>query len=115
KLMPAISKSLLADYKYRGYYYGNFNQTFSGANRPANAPTNSRAWYAFSAQPRVGQNYLGFRNRLTILSEAYSHLDFKARIDVTAAFVEEIFKYAAGHGDEILNLTKAADERTVKR
>jgi hypothetical protein len=115
KMMPEIQKTLLADYKYRGYYYGNFNQTFSSANRAGGGATNTRAWYAFSPQPRVGQNYLGFRNRLTILSEAYSHLDFKARIDVTAAFVEEIFKFAAAHADEILKLTAAADARTVER
>ena len=98
--------------RYRTYYYGNFSPT--GGGRGEN-PANPTAWYAFSQQPRAGQNYIGFRNRLTILSEAYSHLDFRSRVDVTEAFVEEILKYSAAHADEIRRLTKAADERTIQR
>ncbi|MDQ3011374.1 MAG: hypothetical protein M3X11_11805, partial [Acidobacteriota bacterium] len=53
-------------------------------------------------------------NRLTILSEAYSYLDFKGRVAVTEAFVEEIFKYSALHAEEITALIKRVDEDAVK-
>jgi Zinc carboxypeptidase len=114
-MMPEIAKAMIDKHKFRTYYYGNFSSTGGGRGENPTNPTNPTAWYAFSQQPRAGQNYIGFRNRLTILSEAYSHLDFRGRVDVTEAFVEEIFKYSATHADEIRQLTKAADERTVAR
>src|SRR5262249_62048937 len=52
--------------------------------------------------------------RLTILSEAYSYLDFKGRVAVTESFVEEIFKYSALHADEIRALIKRVDEDAIR-
>jgi len=100
-MMPTLAKAMSARHGFRTYYYGNFSRTGES--------TEPRAWYAFSAQPRVGVNYFGFRNRLCILSEAYSYLSFRRRIEVTEAFVEEILKYAATHGREIQKLTHQLD------
>jgi hypothetical protein len=80
----------------------------------AQGPPPLRRWNAFSHLPRVGQNYVGFRNRLTILSEAYSYLDFKGRIDTTSDFVEEIARYMIDHADEIRVLTRQADMELVR-
>ena len=74
-----------------------------------------RTWRAFTPQPRIGQNHVGLRNRLTILSEAYSYLDFHGRIEVTAAFVEESLKYAATHAGEIHQLTWRIDQDTIRQ
>ena len=46
-------------------------------------------WRTFDHRPRFGNNYVGLRNRLAILSEAYSYLDFRGRVRVTEVFVEE--------------------------
>ena len=92
----------------RAYYYGNFG-------RGNAAPGELRRWNAFDHRPRAGQNYVGFRNRLTILSEAYSYLSFKRRIEVTEQFVEEISKYVDGHRAEIVALTKSLDDEWMKR
>jgi hypothetical protein len=107
-MMPAIMKSLEGKHKLRTYYYGNFG-------RGNAAPGELRRWNAFDHRPRAGQNYVGFRNRLTILSEAYSYLSFKRRIEVTEQFVEEILKYVDGHRAEIVALTKSLDEEWMKR
>ena len=107
-MMPAIMKSLEARYKFRSYYYGNFG-------RGNAAPGELRRWNAFDHRPRAGQNYVGFRNRLTILSEAYSYLSFKRRIEVTERFVEEILVYVDGHRAEIMALTKSLDDEWMKR
>ena len=104
KMMPEIARAVLERHHFRTYYYGNFS-----------GPKNNRSWRAFDHRPRIGQNYVGFRNRLTILSEAYSYLDFRRRIAVTTALVEESFRFAAAHGDEIRRLTQQADEDTVRR
>ncbi len=107
-MMPAIMKSLEARHKVRAYYYGNFGR--------GNAPAGEmRRWNAFDHRPRAGQNYVGFRNRLTILSEAYSYLSFKRRIEVTEQFVEEILKYVDAHREEIVQLTRALDQEWVRR
>ena len=107
-MMPAIMKSLEARHQFRSYYYGNFG-------RGNAAPGELRRWNAFDHRPRAGQNYVGFRNRLTILSEAYSYLSFKRRIEVTERFVEEILGYVDGHRAEIMALTKSLDDEWMKR
>jgi hypothetical protein len=117
KMMPALTKALLRHYGFRIYYYGNFaseaslsRDIFPGEK---DEPKQPKIWRAFSPQPRVGFNYVGLRNRLCILSEAYSYLDFRRRIEVTEAFVTEILKYSAANGAEIRRLTREADARTV--
>lgn len=110
KMLPAITRAMLQRHKFRSYYYGNFPRF---TNLPT--PGEKTRWEAFTHQPRIGQNYHGLRNRLTILSEVYSYLTFKRRVEVTEAFVEEIFRYAAANATEIYQLTKRADEETVRR
>lgn len=109
KMMPALTKAMSKD-GFRTYFYGNFV-----GSAPAPGQPETRTWNAFSPQPRVGQNYIGFRNRLTILSEAYSYLDFQDRIAVTTAFVEEILKFSAAHADEIREVTARADRDSINR
>lgn len=113
KLMPAIGKAMLARHKFRTYYYGNFEGTAPKPGEPDKP--DGRRWEAFTHQPRIGQNYVGFRNRLTILSEAYSYLDFRRRVEVTEAFVEEILKYSATHGAEMSQLANQVDLDTIRR
>jgi hypothetical protein len=107
-MMPAIMKSLEATHKVRAYYYGN-------VGRGNTAPGELRRWNAFDWRPRAGQNYVGFRNRLTILSEAYSYLSFKRRIEVTERFVEEILKYVDANRNQILALTRSLDDEWIAR
>ena len=110
KMMPTIAAAMLKDHKFRTYYYGNF-RGFS--NQPK--PGEKTQWEAFTHQPRIGQNYGGLRNRLTILSEAYSYLPFKRRVEVSERFVEEILKFTAANGAAIRQLTKSADDETVQK
>jgi hypothetical protein len=110
KMMPAIAKAMLAQHKFRSYYYGNFE-----GEAPKPGEPDKRRWEAFTHQPRIGQNYVGFRNRFTILSEAYSYLDFRRRVEVTEAFVEEILKYSAAHGADMSQLANQVDLETIKR
>ena len=112
KLLPGIREAVQKKHNFRTYYYGNFAPEDGGGREssrvdPAN-PGNT-TWRTFDHRPRFGNNYVGLRNRIAILSEAYSYLDFKGRIDVTAAFVEEIFHAAAANARTILSLTAQAD------
>ena len=120
QMLAPIRQSMLKNHHWRTYYYGNFASeggegpsTALGASRerarvdPAN-PGNV-VWRTFDHRPRYGNNYAGLRNRIAILSEAYSYLDFKGRVEVTEDFVEEIWRSAAANAKQIMSLTAQAD------
>ncbi len=114
KLFPAVTKTMKEKNKYPIYYYGNFSQE----GRPQNEmnPDKSadpKAWATFDHRPRFGNNYEGLRNRLAILSEAYSYLDYRTRVDVTDKFVRSILQYFAESPSEILKLVRDADKYSV--
>ena len=103
---------MLKTHHWRTYYYGNFAPEDGGGREssrvdPAN-PGNV-TWRTFDHRPRYGNNYAGLRNRIAILSEAYSYLDFKGRVEVTEDFVAEIWKSAAANAKQIMTLTAQAD------
>lgn len=127
KMLPAIQRALLRQHKFRSYYYGNYAtmerinresenfelQRSGRAAQPADKPE-TRIWRTFDHRPMFGNNYVGLRNRLTILSEAYSYLDFRGRVAVTEAFVEEILKYSSAHAAEIMALIGRVESDAVK-
>lgn len=71
------------------------------------------SWRTFDHRARYSTNYVGLRNRLAILSEAYSYADFRTRIDATEAFVTEVLKLAASRGREIPALCARLDAETA--
>jgi hypothetical protein len=103
-MMPVIAKAMLDQHKFRTYYYGDYS-----------GPAQNRVWTAFQYWPCVGQNYVGLRNRFTILSEAYSYASFKRRVEVTEAFVLEICNFMAAHGAEMDRLAKQVDLDATRR
>ena len=99
RMLAPIRQAMLKTHNWRTYYYGNFAPEDGGGREssrvdPAN-PGNV-TWRTFDHRPRFGNNYAGLRNRIAILSEAYSYLDFKGRVEVTEDFVEEICKQCGG-------------------
>lgn len=112
KMLAPIRAAMLKVHNWRTYYYGNFSPEDGGGREnaridPAN-PGNT-TWRTFDHRPRFGNNYAGLRNRIAILSEAYSYLDFKGRVEVTEDFVEEIYKSSIANAKQILTLTAQAD------
>lgn len=119
RMLPAITRAMRAQHKFRTYYYGNFTTkdalNYEVEQFSAKHEGREKIWRTFDHRPRFGNNYAGLRNRLTILSEAYSYLDFRRRVEVTEAFVEEILKYSAAHADEISALIRRVDADAVLR
>ena len=114
RMLAPIRDAMLKNHKWRTYYYGNFAPEDGGGREssrvdPAN-PGNV-TWRTFDHRPRFGNNYAGLRNRIAILSEAYSYLDFKGRVEVTEDFVDEIFKSSAANARQIMTLTAQADRQ----
>jgi hypothetical protein len=99
-------------HQFRTYYYGNFATAESlDQERREFAPgeAGTRLWRTFDHRPRFGNNYVGLRNRIAILSEAYSYLDFAGRVKATEAFVEEIMRFVAANAAEIRALVSRLD------
>ncbi|MCP4092338.1 MAG: M14 family metallopeptidase [Planctomycetes bacterium] len=96
-LLPEVRRRMLAAHDYRVFDYGNFTGQQSGE------------WVTYDHRPRFGTNYVGLRNRFSVLSEAYSYVDFPTRIQSTRAFVLEVLGSAVRHGDTIIDLCAAAD------
>jgi hypothetical protein len=97
--LPTVTRRLLEERGWHTYYYGN-------AYAPAGMEL---GWYTFDHRPRFSTNYVGLRNRLAILSEAYSYLDFQGRVKATGAFVDAILDFAHAHASEIRAEVRRAD------
>jgi hypothetical protein len=115
RLLPDITKTLKQRHNYRAYYYGNFvDDTNPQRELMPDRSATPKAWATFDHRPRFGNNYIGLRNRIAILSEAYSYLDFKSRVDVTDKFVRSILEFVAAHSAEVAKLAREADSRANK-
>ena len=85
----------------RSFFYGNFEGDHT-------------RWTSFPATPRFGTTYVGLRNRLSVLSEAYSYAPFKDRVLATRDFCRACLEFAADHRDEIRALLDDARRPTVE-
>src|SRR5437867_1822439 len=102
RMLPALRKTLQDKYHESIFDYGNVE-----------IPQAPQGWDTYAPLGWYGTNYVGLRGRMAILSEAYSHADFKTRVQVTHDFLVEILNYVARHGDEIRRLERAADRQTA--
>jgi hypothetical protein len=76
-------------------------------------PTSGWAFSTYESLARYGTNYYGLRNRIAILSEAFSHDPFARRVASTYDFVSEILSYTAEHKSEIMSLGKQGDAKVI--
>ena len=131
--LPAFTKTIKSKYGWDYYYYGNVGggrgegrggRGGAGGGRggaqpdqpPAAAPagaTGLRTWGTFDHRPRFNNNYIGLRNRIALLSEAYSYLPFEERIVATNRFIEENLNYAHANHAAIRKLIDECDKRSI--
>ena len=102
--LPEVRSVIRQTYGWEFYYYGNVPRAGS-AREPG--------WYTFDHRPRFNNNYVGLRNRIAILSEAYSYASFEERILATLAFVKENLHYAHRHAALIRQTLETVDLETV--
>lgn len=101
RMMPEIESILEKKYGTPALGYGGF--------RDFRSP--EKGWQTFEAQPRYVTNYIGLRNRLSILDENYVYADFKARIMGNYYFLRAILDYCSAHLEEIERLVGEADRQ----
>ena len=102
-LLPHVTDEIRARHGWEYYYYG--NAFARGGAEPG--------WYTFDHRPRFNNNYIGLRNRIAILSEAYSYATFEERVLATLYFVEAILDYVHAHADEVRRIVADADAAGV--
>lgn len=105
KMIPEMSSTLLKKYKVENCFYGEFNDM----TRPENG------WFYDAAEPRYMSNYYGLRNRLGILNENYVYADFKSRVWGCYYLIKSLADFASAHKDEIMNMLKDVDSKTIRR
>ncbi len=102
--LPEVRTTVRENYGWAFYYYGNVPRAGS-AREPG--------WYTFDHRPRFNNNYVGLRNRIAILSEAYSYASFEDRIMATLAFVKENVHYAHRNASAIRAILETVDLESV--
>jgi len=105
KMMPEIEALLEKKYATPAVGYGGF--------RDFKAP--EKGWETLEPQPRYVTNYVGLRNRLSILDENYVYADFRTRVRGNYNFLRAILDYCAAHVEEIKNLVAEADRKAIGR
>jgi hypothetical protein len=78
-------------------------------------PDEPFAWYTNAPEARYGTNYMGMRNRISVLSEAMSHCPFKVRTEATYRFVQLIMEKVAHDAPRVIELTRRADLNVTNR
>jgi hypothetical protein len=102
-LLPAVTASVERDFGWHMWHYGNVG-----------VREGVRGWWTFDHRPRFVTNYAGIRNRLGILSEAYSYLTFEDRVLATERFVDAILAFLHPRQGEAKALVEAAVEADVR-
>ena len=105
KMMPAVGDQLRSKYKTENCFYGVF----------VDWEDYNKGWVSYASEPRYVVNYIGVRNRLSILNENYVYADFKSRVYGSYHFLKSVVDFAVDHKTEIKHLLKAADEKVIAR
>ena len=105
KMMPWMKTTLTEKYKQQNVFYGEF----------FDQRVPEKGWYYDAVQPRYIVNYVGLRNRLSILNENYVYADFKTRVMGCYNLCRSLLDYVSANKDEIKNMLKEADAKTIAR
>ena len=108
------ARQVLADRGWRSYSYGNFVAEGALDRELTRPESGAPAWRTYDARPRFVTNGIGLRNRIAILSEAYSYLSFERRVRVTETFAETVLALVARRASTLTALTTEIDQATVR-
>jgi hypothetical protein len=102
ELLPVVRRHMRRDFGIETFVYGNLSR-----NRK------SQGWYQSAPDPMRITNYVGLRNRLSVLSEAACYLPFRQRVAATHHFVLTVLEEIGRQSQRVLSLTHEADARVV--
>ncbi len=103
RLFPEVAARLKKASGYDSIPYGEF----------VDGTHPEQGWTNDAIEARYGTNYVGLRNRLSILDENYSYADFKTRVQASLAFIRALLEYTGANSTEIAALVHRADAGTA--
>lgn len=107
-LLPKIAARFHEASGRDAFPYGNFEGEFSSSGHGWSR------WESFPAEGRFGTTYMGLRNRIGILSEAYAYATFEERIVGTQHFVAACLDELASRAGLLGEAMADADTRAVR-
>ena len=103
--IPFIKKNMKDKFDVLSIPYGNF----------MDYKDPEKGWRTAGPQCRYITNYIGLRNRLSILNENYTYADFKTRVQGCYAFLHSVLEFCDAQKDEILTMVRDVDQKTISR
>jgi hypothetical protein len=104
-LYPAITARMRDTYRIATIPHGDFVDQRDPA----------KGWIPLGPEPRYLSNYLGLRNRLSILNEQYPYADFETRVRGAHALFLAFLDHLHAHKDAVVRLVREADRRAIAR
>ena len=104
-MMPSVQKHMEDTYDVLAIPYGNFMDSGDP----------EKGWRTAGPQCRYLTNYIGLRNRLSILNENYAYADFKTRVWGCYYFLYSLLEYCESHKEDIIGLIREEDQKTLQR
>lgn len=75
----------------------------------------AKGWVPLGPEPRYLSNYMGLRNRLSVLDEQYPYVDFETRVKGARSLMLSFLEYLHEHRDEVVALVARADRAAIAR
>jgi hypothetical protein len=101
RMLPHVRERVRSQWGLDTFWYGNFL---------ADERKNGNGWITYPHHPRFGSNYRGLTNRLDLLLETYSYLEFEQRVRTSYAFLSESLRFVASHGSEVLSVVESCQK-----
>ncbi|MDZ7373663.1 MAG: M14 family metallopeptidase [candidate division KSB1 bacterium] len=103
RLVPWLGREMDRRYRSPIIPYGNFRVP----GRP------DSGWVTYEALPRYGTNYVGLRNRFSLLIENYAYAPFEERVRGCYRLLVCLLEYTSVHGKEMQRIAEEADRRAT--
>jgi len=111
QMMPAVQAALAREHSVIAGWYGNFVEDERSLDAQIDADPHApvrEGWMTYTHHPRFGSNYRGLTNRLDLLLECFSYLEFSERVRTTYATLLEALRYVAVHKDDVMQVVAAS-------
>ena len=102
-MLPAVTARMRDTYGTLTIPHGDFVDPTDAA----------KGWIPLEPAPRYLSNYVGLRNRFSVLNEQYPYVDFETRVRGAYHLFLTFLDYVHEHRDEMVQMVRAADRRAV--
>ena len=103
ELLPDITDRMREDYGILSLPHGDFIDPL----KP------ELGWVPLGPQPRYLSNYVGLRNRISILNEQYPYVDFETRVKGAYSLFSSFLDHLYENKDRVVALVREADRAAV--